>query len=143
MKIVKLCQDHNINLVIYINPVHCIFGEGIYESGAGRIFEEWKRWIASVHPVYDFAHYSEIGTEPFSPKRQYWRNTQHPMPLTGDMVLRKLVGRKVPEEIGEFGYLLTESNVEEILEMERRNREIWRENNPETVLFAQNLVKQY
>lgn len=139
-EIIDICRAHDIELKVYINPVHSIFLESIYQSGGGEKFEEWKRLLASMYPINDFAHYSVISNEPFSSSRRYWRNTQHPMPVTGDIVLQKLGGG---DEKGKFGILLTDNNVEEILETERKVREIWREENSETVQFVEGLVNRY
>ena len=142
-EIVALCEMHGIKLQIYINPVHGIFLESIYKSGGWESFEDWKRCLVEIHPFYDFSHYSQIGSEAFSTERRYWRNTQHPMPLTGALVLQRLAGGHLPNEVGDFGFLVTKNNVESVLKNERRLREQWRENNRDVVQFVNTLVGQY
>ncbi len=141
--IVELCKRNDIKVKVFINPVHSIFLESIYTAGVGEKFENWKRQLALIHPVYDFAHYSLIGNEPFSVTRKYWRNTQHEMPLTGDLVLMRLTDKTLPDEVGEFGLLLTKENVEEVLARERKLREHWRNNNPQIVQFVEEIIKRY
>ncbi len=140
--IIAVCEAAGINLKVYINPVHSIFLESIYAANGGRAFEEWKKQLAKLHPIYDFAYYSRIGNEPFSLHRVYWRNTQHEMPITGDLILARLAGQELPNDIGEFGFLLTADNVECVLERERGLRSCWKNENPDIVLYVEEIVQR-
>lgn len=142
IEILELCRINGIKLTVYINPVHSIFVECIYKSGGGDNFEEWKRQMAALHPIYDFAYISSVGNEPFSSSRRYWRQTQHSMPVTGDLIFARVVGNKLPSDIDEFGILLTKDNVEEMLQKERILHNRWQQENPDKVLFAEQLVQK-
>lgn len=140
-EIVKLCANHSIELKVYINPVHGTFLECIYAADGGEMFEEWKRKLVEIHPVYDFAHFSVVGSEPFSNKRIYFRQCQHHMPITGEMVMHKVNGEALADNVEPFGVLLTVDNVNDYIEQNRRERTQWEKEHPVMVECALNIVK--
>lgn len=140
--IIEICESNNINIKVYINPVHNTYLESIDACGANAYFEEWKRQLVKITPVWDFAYHSEVVNEPFSLSRRYWRHAQHPMALTGDFVLKKIAGKDLPKDVGEFGILLCENNVEESLAKEREAHEKWRQENQETVQSVKTIVER-
>ena len=141
--IVAICKENNIKLRVYINPVHASFVEGIYACGADTYFEDWKRRLATIYPVWDFSRHSFVTDEPFSLSRKYWRNSQHPMLPTGDLILKKLTGSSFPEEENEFGVLLTEKNVGAVLQKEHNIHLTWEKDNPEIVKRVKEIVDNH
>lgn len=141
--LVEICKDNNIKMKVYINPVHSTFLEGIYMCGADKCFEEWKRKLVTVSPVWDFSNHSSVNDEPFSLNRKYWRNSQHPMLTTGDLILKNVFGNNLSEDVGDFGVLLTEDNVADVLQKERDAHLAWQKNNPEMVQRVKAIVDSH
>lgn len=141
--LVAICKENNIKVTVYINPVHSTFLEGIYACDADMNFEEWKCNLIKLSPVWDFSGHSKVTDEPFSLTRKYWRNAQHPMLTTGDLILKKVTGNNLPEDVEKFGVLLTENNVDEVLKKERDAHMAWKKENPEMVQRVKAIVDSH
>ena len=128
-KIVALCRERNIQLHVYISPIHALQSEGILVADSWDEYEKWKREVAKVVAYYDFSDYTEITTEMFSTERKYFWDTAHFKPYVGNMIIDRLFGGKT-EIPNDFGVLVTAQNVEEHLKKVRVNRDRWRAENP-------------
>jgi hypothetical protein len=135
-KINEFCQQHNINLRVFISPLHALKQEVIWQLGLGPEFEHWKRGLVEIlnnsdTTLWDFSGYNSITMEPFPPlgddktqMKNYWEGS-HYRKHVGDLILDRLFpfqkpGRNIPDD---FGVLLDSSNIDAHLLTTRKARE--------------------
>ncbi len=139
-EIVEICQEKNIELKVFISPPHATQLEAIRVSGAWSEFEDWKRTIVAVTPVWDFSGYNSMTTEPINEEmRNYW-DSSHYRKEVGDLILNRLFDKEeaiVPED---FGTLVTPDNIESHLKDVRAEREAWAQQNPDAVQFVETIA---
>jgi len=138
-KIVDLCQKHNVELIIYFSPAHAIRLESIYASGKWSVLEDWKRRMVSIAPVWDFFNYNSITTEPLSETMNNYVDDSHYIKPIGDLVVNRVLGDEEKKESDDFGLLLTPKNINNVLDKDRINREIWAKNNRQEVDFVNSI----
>lgn len=131
--IVDLCRDNNLNLIAFITPPHVTQFEAMYMSGSEAVIEQGKREIVKILPVWDFSGYNSVTTEPISDKMYNFRDSSHPTIQVGNLILNRILQYEEQNVPSDFGIMINSENIENHLEMIRKERETWRENNPEAV----------
>ncbi len=142
-KILSLCKENNIELIVYFSPSHAIRLESIYATGKWSSFEAWKRQIVELIPAWDFSNYNSITTEPLEESMSNYVDESHYTKPIGDLVLNRILGyqkEKVPQD---FGILLTSNNVDEVLIKNRLDRKDWAKANPQEVEFVKKVQSDY
>jgi hypothetical protein len=139
---VNLCKQHNIDLKIFISPVHAAQLEAIRVAGIWSIFEQWKREISKVMPVWDFSDYNSITTEPISNDMKNFFESVHYRKEVGDLILNRIFHYHEETVPDDFGILLTAGNSESHLEKIRADREEWAKKNPDVVNLVQDLKRK-
>lgn len=137
--IVDICQDRDIELKIFISPAHATQWETIRVAGLWETFEQWKREVVKITPVWDFSGYNSITTEPISKDMQNYIESSHYRPIVGDLILNQIFQyhqERVPKN---FGRMMIPKNIESHLEKIRTDREIWAKKHPDEVKFVQKL----
>lgn len=101
-QIKELCLINNIQLIVFINPIHCT----TYLGNNLQQFNEFKYELAKVIDYYDFSGLNDITTNNY-----YYYETNHYRPLVGDMIVERLFhgGNN------DFGFYVTNENVAEHL----------------------------
>ena len=123
-KIVKTCKEKNIKLSVFINPVTSMYWEMIYQDGKWDTFEELKRRLCEIYPIYDFSGYNYINVEGTKDLGgEFYYEFTHFKPKVGEMILKKMNGIEI--EYSDFGILLTPNTVEESLKKIRLKRDEW------------------
>lgn len=140
--IVEWCRARGIRLIFFINPTHADELEVIDLAGAWTEFEQWKRELVALTassqggssgaPVelWDFCDYNSYTTEPVLPGRhrmQWFMDTEHYNQMLGDRILTRIFGGGA----GNFGMLLTPSNLESHLANIREQQRQYRNARPE------------
>ena len=95
-----LCDDNNIELVVFINPIHRI----TYLANNLEEFNEFKRRLAEVTDYYDFSGLNEV-----TMNNNYYLETTHYRMVVGDMIVQRIFH---PEQGTNFGVFITKDNVE-------------------------------
>lgn len=142
-RIVAICQQNNITLKVFISPSHATQWEAIRTTGHWQTFEQWKREVVKITPVWDFSGYNSITTEPINYDLQNYTDNSHYTPKIGHLVLNRLFSyedEKVPQD---FGVFITPDNVESHLAKIRNDREMWADKNPNEVKLLQQVKHQY
>lgn len=124
--IVEIARENNINLKVYVSPVHALLLESIYASGSWNAYEEWKREIVKIVPVVDFTAYNFITTEDLAKSKEYFGDISHMRLKTGNWVLDRLYNNKDSVVPKDFGLLVNEKNIEAHLQNIRMQRDRWR-----------------
>lgn len=138
-EIARFCKHYNIELKVFISPIHANKLEVIWQLGLGPEYEHWKRHVVEVvsrsgFALWDFSGYNSITTEPFPPlgdnttmMNNYWEGSHYRREV-GDLILDRLfatseTGRIVPSD---FGIRLSPDNIEDHLRMTRDDHEHYR-----------------
>ncbi|MDJ0532507.1 MAG: hypothetical protein QNJ70_08420 [Xenococcaceae cyanobacterium MO_207.B15] len=141
-KLVKLCEENNIKLKVFISPSHATQWESIYVTNRWQVFEEWKRKIAQLTPVWDFSGYNSVTTEKINARMNNYVDNSHYVPAIGNLILNRIFDYQTSEVPDDFGVLLTPDNMEEHLDNIRQERQKWLKNNPEEVDLVKKLFTE-
>jgi len=106
----EVCDEHGIELTVFLNPMHAELMDGLYARGLGDEYEDWMRGVAAITPVWDFAGYNPVTTEPVSGTMRYYRDPIHYSELAGDVILRRMI--EGDEEVPGFGVPIGPDTVE-------------------------------
>ena len=142
-KIVNLCREKNIKLTLFISPSHAIQWESIRATGEWKTFENWKKKVVELTPLWDFSGYNSITTEKLQDKMENYADSSHYTKPVGDLVFNRIFGYqeyKVPKD---FGVLITPANIESQLAKIRADREEWVKNNPQELELVQSLKQKF
>lgn len=101
-KLVDLCDAYNINLILFMNPIHY----SIYANEVGRGYILYVREIAKLHDIYNFAGVNDICFD----DKNYWEEV-HFTKEVGDKIIKVIFDN---EKIDDFGllYLITKENAD-------------------------------
>ncbi|MDY7014455.1 MAG: hypothetical protein SVX43_12805 [Cyanobacteriota bacterium] len=135
--LIELCQQNDIDLKLFISPAHAVQWEAIRAAGLWEVFEQWKRGIAEIAPVWDFSGYNSITTEPVSDEMQNYLDSSHYAQNIGDLILNRILHNRIEQTPSNFGTLLTPEKVSVHLDEIRRDREAWVQTQPDVL----NLIK--
>ena len=137
--VIELCQENNIDYRVFISPTHATQYEAIDRAGLWPTFEDWKREVVKITPVWDFSGYNSITTETISESMKNYIDNSHYSQYTGDLVLNKIFADRTNSVPQDFGVLIDRSNLESHLQQIKLDRQQWRENNPLEVELVNNL----
>jgi hypothetical protein len=140
--IVTLCQQHDIELKIFISPTHATQYEAIAAANLWSTFELWKREITKITPVWDFSGYNSITTEPIGDRMIYYIDNSHYSQTTGDLVIDRLLSWQTESLPKDFGVYLTSETVESHLNKIRSERKLWQDNNPQEVRLVKEIEQK-
>ncbi|MEM6838126.1 MAG: hypothetical protein AAF609_14875 [Cyanobacteria bacterium P01_C01_bin.120] len=145
--IVDLCEEHDIELNVFVSPFHASHLEAIQAANLWSVFEDWKRQVVEITPIWDFSVYNFVTAETISDDMQYFRDSAHYREEVGNLILNCILqsqdeeicslqpqGQNIPEA---FGVLVTPDNIATHLEQIRRDRESWATKNSEIVEMVQ------
>ena len=102
-KIVNICREKNIKLIVFISPSHATQWETIKAAGKWSMFENWKKQLVQITPVWDFSGYNIINNEPIQDVMENYVDNAHYTPPIGNLILNRILGYeedKVPADFG-------------------------------------------
>ncbi len=137
--IVETCKEKGIDLKVFISPSHATQWESLRITGLWPVFEEWKRQLVEITPVWDFSGYNSITTEAIREQMTNYWDSSHYREEVGDLILNRLFSyqsQTVPED---FGVIITPENVESHIGKIRNERNSWAETNPDLVKLVEDL----
>lgn len=137
-ELVKICRERTVNLTVFISPSHVSQMEAIRASGLWISYEQWKREITKITPVWDFSGYYYETAEPISNSMEYFTDSHHYTKTFGNLILRSMFSREKDTAVGT---MLTQDNIEEILLKIRKDRELWASNNIEIIKWVEQQKK--
>lgn len=140
--IVELCKQNNIDLKVFISPAHATRWEAINTTEKWAVFEQWKRQLVELVPLWDFSGYNSITTEPIDKYMNNFMDESHYTPEIGELVLQRIYGYQTEEIPEDFGILLTPENIEKHLEQIKRDRTLWIKNHPEEFKLVKELYAE-
>ncbi|WHH57503.1 hypothetical protein [Petroclostridium sp. X23] len=129
-KIISICEENSIELTVLIHPAHALQWEGIKKAGLWSEFEEWKKEIVNIYPVWDFSGYNSITTSPPDNFINY-TDQSHYRKKIGNYVFNRILHVNEESIPDDFGVFLTKDNMQEHLIKIRKEQETWEMNNPD------------
>ncbi|MCF2970778.1 hypothetical protein L1047_06155 [Synechococcus sp. Nb3U1] len=129
--IIETCANREIQLKLFISPAHATEWESIYNLGLWPLFEDWKRDIVSLHPVWDFSGYNSVTSEVIDPGMIYYTDSSHYTPAVGQLVLNRIFNRQLETVPSDFGRYLIPEMLSFHLEAIANERSIWHEKQPD------------
>ena len=139
IKIVELCRQNNIDLKAFISPAHATQWESIKVTGKWDIFEQWKRELVKITPVWDFSGFNSVTTEAIKPKMNNYVDNSHYSPTIGNLILDRIFDYQSESIPQDFGILLTADNIEKHLSQIKRDRLLWVESHPDEVKLVRDI----
>jgi len=130
--LIDYCRNNGLELTVFIHPSHALQWEGIKVTGRWEEFEAWKKEVVKTTQVWDFSGYNSVTTAPTDNFEHYW-DQSHYRKQVGNLVLNRMLGVYEDSVPKDFGYLMTQENIEQHLLRIRKEKKAWEENNPEIV----------
>ncbi len=137
-EMIRVCRARNIDLSIFIPPVHALDMETIRIAGLWPVFEQWKRDAMAIVaeetkdrplPLWDFTGFKGPLAEPVPPpgdhttRMKYYIESSHFTPAMGALVLDRIFPQPGISPQSDFGVPLTPANLEQHLQQLRADRE--------------------
>ncbi|WP_421657573.1 hypothetical protein [Leptothermofonsia sp. ETS-13] len=138
--LVEICKARNIDLKVFISPSHATQFEAIRVAGHWSKFEDWKREVVKITPVWDFSGYNTITTEPIHNGMKYYWDNSHYTKKVGDLVLNRMLGYREEEVPDDFGVLLIPETIESYLDQVIAKRKVWIAKSPQAIAFVETLA---
>ncbi|MGB0237200.1 MAG: hypothetical protein ACPG4B_09615 [Cycloclasticus sp.] len=125
-QLMKTCLEEEIELIIFISPIHALQLMAFHEMGLWSEFLNWKKELVKITkqspqvPLYDFTNLSPFITENIPNKKArsmhwFWE-TSHYKSTLGDKIIEKILGH-APKDSA-FGAKLNEKNITDELVMQ-------------------------
>ncbi|MDY7016590.1 MAG: hypothetical protein SVX43_23945, partial [Cyanobacteriota bacterium] len=141
--IVELCREQGIELNVFIPPAHATDNDAIRVTGQWEVFEEWKRKMVELVPVWDFSGYNSVVTEPIQDRMENYTDNSHFTTRVGNLILDRIFSKNAEAVPADFGVLLTPENVDSHLAQIERDREVWAARNPEEVELVREIYEKF
>ena len=126
-KFIDELKAKNVDVILYIPPLHITFLEIFDYNNSWDGVEEFKKELAKIQPFYDFLYVHPINTENIYPDMQYYFESSHATYLAGRKILDKIFNNN-----GDFGVLVTPQNIDKHNKLNRKNLALWQKQNTET-----------
>ncbi len=134
--IVAVCRARNIQLFVFVSPVHATMLEAIRQRGLWPTYQQWKRRLAEATPYWDFSGFNRITTEPIAfEMRSYW-DASHYRKTVGNMIFDRIFHFDVERLPSDFGPYVTVYTVDAHLAHLDRAARQWESANPAAVDFV-------
>lgn len=98
--IVDLCEDYNIKLIFFTNPIHVIS----YKKSVSAGYLDFLYKLSDITDYYNFSGINDITTD-----NKYWFETVHYKMDVGDKMIKIIFNEYIDEELESqgFGYYVT------------------------------------
>ena len=105
-EIKKICDTHDIELIVFINPLH----KTAYISNNLKEFDRFKKGLSNIVDYYDFSGLNSITMNNYN-----YYETAHYRPIVGDLIIKRLFNENIKDLPEDFGILVNKDNVDEHL----------------------------
>ncbi|MEM8807150.1 MAG: hypothetical protein AAGF01_14095 [Cyanobacteria bacterium P01_G01_bin.38] len=141
--IIETCQAQGILYVVFISPSHAVQWETIRATGHWETFEDWKRDLVDITPVWDFSGYNSVTTEPMQSVMTNYTDSSHYTEPVGNWVLQRILEAENSNAPTDFGTRITPDTVEAHIEQIRIDRERWQAQHPDEANLVQETYDRY
>lgn len=161
-KVIENCRQNNIELYLFISPVHARQLEAMRVMGLWSDFEQWKRDLVNLlhedrqkYPLrkpiklWDFSGYNQFTTEPVPPagsdrEMKWYIESSHYTTNLGDLVLDKLLNASTANEaiLENFGVAIDRDNIDSHLQSIQLGHQQYLQNYPDEVAAVERLARE-
>lgn len=113
----NMCEQYNVNCILYTSPVYYRHIDMIYSIGLGETFEYWKKGLASISPYTDFCTRNSVTVE-----KMNFTDSSHILGSFGDLVFGRIFHNPTVTIPNDFGIFINNSNILLHLTKERKMR---------------------
>jgi hypothetical protein len=147
--------SNNIQVTLVFSPSHSYFYEALEYLGLDDMFTDWKRTLVlinekvasrygkSPYPIWDFAYYSELTTEPVPARKN---NTARMKWHFDPLHIKRAAGNLVLDQVylgGEgTGIALNTDNVDSVLEMQQQKKQLFHQEHAELIKQLKAMFKR-
>ena len=105
--IMKLCEEYDINLIVFTNPIYY----RTYQQSKFYGYENYLIWLAE----WGLDYYNFSGENAITTDRTYYYESSHYTEVLGDMIVDRIFYGKTDESLESqgFGMYVTEENLDE------------------------------
>ncbi|RLA80019.1 MAG: hypothetical protein DRG78_11765 [Epsilonproteobacteria bacterium] len=105
-QIIKICAKHDINLYLFLTPLHGqLISKIENDKELYKKLRSLKNIIKSQTPYYDFIQHSQINDNPI-----YFNNLTHTTPIGGNLIYAKIFNDKNISFAKDFGIFVEQDN---------------------------------
>lgn len=131
-KILDIVKRNNINLYLFVTPVHISMIEGIKQRGLWGDYKLWLEKLSGYSPYWDFSRPNKLNTEAINDHiKNYW-DVSHYRESVGNLVFNRMLNASSNDLDDKFGTYITPNMVnqylqsldEEMTKMEQTNNGI-------------------
>jgi hypothetical protein len=140
--IIALCRKKNIDLQVFISPIHATQMEAIERAGLWKNFENWKREVNKITSFWDFATYNSVTNEPIKNSMKNFHDSAHYTKRVGDLVLNRIFSYQLEKVPRDFGVFVSSQNLEYNLNQFYLNKRKWEQANPQYVKMVNGIYQQ-
>lgn len=119
--IISICKARNIEIKVFISPMHATLLNALKEAGLWSEFENWKREIIALTPVWDFSGYNSITTETISDEMKNYQDSSHYTKLVGNLIINRIFNYQEANVPADFGIYVTQKNIDNHITKIREN----------------------
>ncbi|HAC64211.1 MAG TPA: hypothetical protein DCF68_11885, partial [Cyanothece sp. UBA12306] len=117
--------------------------EAIQVTGEGKTWEQWKRELVKIAPVWDFSGYNSITTQPINDVMENYTDNSHYTEKVGNLVLNRIFSYQLDQVPDDFGVLITPENIDNHLKKINQKRKQWLENNQNEEQLVKTLKRNF
>jgi hypothetical protein len=124
-KMVETCKERAIELKVFFNPLKAIYWGAIHQSQLWSIFEDLKRRLCAIYPIWDFSGFNCVTTQALEQEinQSLYHECSHFRSIVGKMIGEKMFDKS--EYPHNFGFLLTSQTIENALAQMRQQAQDW------------------
>ena len=119
-KTIDFAKQNDIELIIYYSPIHVSKKIHIYTKGKWKLYQNIKRELVKITPLYDYSFFSEYNDKPLDENSKYFIDNIHPTNIYNNIVVNDLLS-----EEKRLATILTMENIEQLLEEDTKKIEIF------------------
>lgn len=142
-KLVKKCQDSGVTLKCFFCPAHAHYWETLYRKNLWESFEDLKRQLSAIHPIWDFSGFNGVTTQALESELEesFYLDCSHFRPFIGKIILEKIFNSAQNPQ--DFGFLLNSQTADSVLKKMRDQAEEWVKNHENLLLLIEQAPDWY
>lgn len=109
--IVNLCKNNDIELHMFISPIHSEIVDLIYSRKYDKSYNHWKKELAKYQNIYDFSGYNSITTDVSN-----YIDGNHYQTKLAPLMFAKIFDDKSTNVPDDFGIILDINTIDNLLE---------------------------
>jgi len=141
---VERARSQGVQVILFVPPMSEYELELVRQSGQWRTFQNWKRALAAIGPLWDFSGYNQVAASD-----QFFMHIMHCKTAVGETILRLLTGESLPpcftmsKVVADSAIRIDRSNVDQALALQDQMRASARTDRRYVELAAAALVYQH